>query len=86
MNITRSCRHQGLLHLFDVYEMDWNGRSLDIALLKSHPVPSDFEDSPTDTSMMDVLHKVNAGLRAGKMTVPGWQLYLAVNDLHISGP
>ena len=54
--------------------MDWNGRSLDMALLESHPVnpvPSDFEDSPTDTSILDVLHKVNAGLRAGKMTVPG---------------
>eukprot|EP00435_Cladocopium_sp_Y103_P053048 s667_g16.t2 len=32
-------------------------------------------DSPTDTSIMDVLHKVNAGLRAGKMTVYGRKIH-----------
>ncbi|CAL1171743.1 unnamed protein product [Cladocopium goreaui] len=32
-------------------------------------------DSPTDTSILDVLHKVNAGLRAGKMTVYGRKIH-----------
>jgi len=32
-------------------------------------------DSPTDTSIVDVLEKVNAGLRAGKMTVYGRKIY-----------
>ena len=39
------------------------------------------EDSPTDTSILDVLHKVNAGLRAGKMTAA----WMAADDVHIPG-
>jgi hypothetical protein len=80
MNITRSCWHA----IFD--GLKWS-IPRDGPTGPSHPVnPVPFEDSPTDTSILDVLHKVNAGLRAGKMTVPGWQLYLAADDLHIPGP